>query len=85
MKYSRVVGNDNCVSFRRMKLQIPSDPQRFHYVKAKVRGHAYPDGKFAVFHGPRKLGSYNAKGELLEDGSIRTVARRLAFRPSQST
>ncbi len=64
-QYSRVAGNDNCVSFQGLRLQIPSDPQRLHYVKVKVRVHVYPDGEFGVFHAPRKLGSYSSRGDLL--------------------
>ncbi len=30
----RQVGNDNCVSFNRLKLQIPESPLRAHFVKA---------------------------------------------------
>src|SRR5271167_3135072 len=30
----RQVGNDNCVSFNRLKLQIPKSPLRAHFVKA---------------------------------------------------
>ena len=36
-RFERTVGNDNCVSFENMKLQIPADRFRCHYVKAKVR------------------------------------------------
>ena len=35
-QYERTVGNDNCVKFDGMTLQIPSDKYRFHYVKVKV-------------------------------------------------
>jgi transposase len=64
--YERVVGNDNCVSFEGLKLQIPKDGVRLHYVKVKVRVHRYPDGQLAVFHGPRCLGRYDAKGAFLQ-------------------
>ena len=33
----RQVGNDNCVSFRTLKLQIPESPMRPHFVKARVK------------------------------------------------
>ncbi len=33
----RQVGNDNCVSFNRLKLQIPASPLRAHFVKARSR------------------------------------------------
>ena len=58
----RQVGNDNCVAFRTLKLQIPESPMRPHFVKARVRVHLYPDGSHAVFHGPRCIGRYDAKG-----------------------
>ena len=54
-QHERIVGNDNCVSFNTMKLQIPADGARHHYVKTRVRVHCYVDGTMAVFHGPRKL------------------------------
>jgi len=60
--HERVVGNDNCVSFGGMKLQIPKDSNRMHYVKVKVRVHRYPDGNLAVFHGPRCLARYDSQG-----------------------
>lgn len=60
----RVVANDNTVRYQGRSLQIPPDAHRFHYVKATVRVHAYPDGSLAVFHGPRCLARYNAEGQL---------------------
>jgi transposase len=60
----RQVGNDNCVSYRTLKLQIPETPMRPHFVKAKVRVHVYLDGSHAVFHGPRCIGRYDDKGQL---------------------
>jgi len=61
----RCVGNDNCVSFNRLKLQIPESPLRAHFVKAKVKVRQYPDGAYAVFHGPRCLGRYDPTGEAI--------------------
>ena len=63
-QHERVVGNDNCVSFAGMKLQIPADGARHHYVKVAVRVHCYVDGSLGVFHGPRKLAGYDAQGNL---------------------
>lgn len=62
-QYSRTVGNDNCVSFEGLTLQIPKDSARLHYVKVKVRVHRYSDGSLSVFHGPRKLATYNSEGQ----------------------
>ena len=60
----RVVGNDNTVRYNGRCLQIPPDRHRHHYVKIKVRVHQYPDGTFAVFHGPRCLARYDPDGTL---------------------
>jgi hypothetical protein len=64
--HQRVVGNDNCVSFEGLKLQIPQDRGRLHYVKAQIRVHRYPDRRLAIFHGPRLLARYEADGRLME-------------------
>jgi len=65
-KYSRTVGRDNCVSFEGLTLQIPKDDYRCNYIKAKVRVHRYLDGTLALFHGPKKLASYDQKGKQLK-------------------
>lgn len=65
-QHERVVGNDNCVTFERIKLQLPRDRTRLHYVRVKVRVHRYPDGHMAVFHGPRCLSRYDEAGVMLE-------------------
>ena len=62
-QYERTVGNDNCVRFEGLSLQIPADRHRCHYVKARVRVHRYADDNLAVFHGPRKLADYNKEGK----------------------
>jgi transposase len=49
----RVVGRDNTVRFEGLVLQIPPSSWRPHFVKATVRVHRYPDGRLAIFHGPR--------------------------------
>ncbi len=49
MQEERQVMNDNCVSYRTLKLQIPASPMRAHFVKARVKVHVYPDGSHALF------------------------------------
>ncbi len=66
-QFDRVVGRDNCVSFEGMKLQIPPDRHRCHYIKAAVKVHRYLDDTLAVFHGPRKLANYDASGILINE------------------
>lgn len=63
----RVVSNDNTVRYEGAVLQIPEQKHRRHYVKASVRVHEYPDGRLAIFHGPRLLARYEADGALIEE------------------
>jgi len=66
-QYERTVGNDNCVHFDNHILQIPADRYRFNYVKTKVRVHRYRDGTLGVFHGPRKLATYDQQGDIIAE------------------
>lgn len=61
-QHERTVGNDNCVSFQGLSLQIPVDELRYHYGRTRVRVHRYVDATLAVFHGPRKLAAYDCRG-----------------------
>lgn len=67
VQLDRQVGRDNCVSWSGRSLQIPAQQHRHHYVKATVRVHEYPDGRLAVFDGPRCLARYDRTGTLLDD------------------
>jgi hypothetical protein len=62
-QHERTVGNDNCVSFEGLSLQLPADAMRHHYVRTRVRVHRYVDATLAVFHGPRKLAAYDRTGK----------------------
>jgi hypothetical protein len=68
--HERTVGNDNCVSFEAMSLQLPADAMRHHYVRARVRVHRYVDATLAVFHGPRKLAAYDRNGKSTETKEV---------------
>jgi hypothetical protein len=59
----RVVAADNTVRYKGLTLQIPANRHRHHFVRARVRVHAYPDGKLALFYGPRCIGRYDANGQ----------------------
>src|SRR5271165_4627494 len=74
----RQVGNDNCVSYRTLKLQIPESPRRPHFGKARVKVLLYPDGSHAVFHGPRCIGRYDGKGAIRDAKNALKSARRRA-------
>ena len=58
----RTVGNDNTVSWHRMRLQLPPSRLRPHFVKAVVRVHEYPDGTIAIYLGPHRLADFGADG-----------------------
>jgi len=66
-QYERTVGNDNCVRFEGLILQIPADRHRCHYVKARVRVHRYANGALALFHGPRGLAYFTPDGRPIID------------------
>ncbi len=71
----RVVGNDNCVRYGGLILQIPEQAHRRHYVRATVRVHHYPDGRLAIFHGPRRLAGYSADGAPIpEETTLKSAA-----------
>ena len=73
MARNRVIGRDNCVSFEGMKLQIPPDRHRCHYIKSAVKVHRYLDDTLAVFHGPRKLAGYDSNG-ILSSERVKAIA-----------
>jgi transposase len=64
VEVERVVARDNTVAYDGLRLQLPASPVRAHYVKARVKVRHYPDGTFAVFHGPRCLARYDAEGRI---------------------
>ena len=68
LKHPRVVGNDNCVSYKGLRLQIPPVEDRYHFVRAKVMVHEYSDGSMAIYHGKRKVGEYDSEGQLKNKG-----------------
>ena len=75
-RHERVVGNDNCVRFENLVLQIPEQRHRRHYVKAAVQVRQHGDGRLTLFHGPRRLASYTGDGALIieQGGPARSAA-----------
>lgn len=55
---TRRVGNDNTVSWRGRRLQIPPSRLRPHFAQATVRLHEYPDGAVALFWGPHRIADF---------------------------
>jgi Helix-turn-helix domain len=58
----RVVSRDNTVAWGGLRLQLPQSRVRHHYVRATVKVRHYPNGTLAIFHGPRCIGRYDARG-----------------------
>lgn len=58
----RVVQNDNTISYNKIRLQIPKDDIRNHYVRTTVQVRQYLDGKLSIYFGNRCLGRYDAEG-----------------------
>ena len=63
--HERTVARDDCLSSQGKRLQIPAQAHRCHFIEARVRMHRYPDGRMAVFHGPRRLADYEPDGSLV--------------------
>jgi len=74
VKHHRTVGNDNCIRFGKLDLQIPEQRHRRHYVRVAVEVRQYDDGSLAVFHGPRRLADYTAQGALITEKDSRQSA-----------
>ncbi|SFO75102.1 hypothetical protein SAMN03159463_02801, partial [Mesorhizobium sp. NFR06] len=67
LQEERVVARDNTVAFARLRLQLPQSPIRHHFVKATVKIRQYPDGTFAIFHGPRRIAAYSSDGTPIQN------------------
>jgi transposase len=63
--HDRVIGNDNVVTFGKVKLQIERQTFRFSMAKCRVLVCEHLDGTIAVYYGPNLLGRYQADGQLL--------------------
>lgn len=68
-QHERTVQPNNCVRFENLVLQISKNEYRCNYIKAKVRVHCYLNGTFAIFHGPRKLGTYDNQGQQIQNSA----------------
>ena len=67
--HDRVIGNDNVVTFGKVKLQIERQTFRFSMAKCRVLVCEHLDGTIAVYYGLNLLGRYHPDGRLLASGS----------------
>jgi transposase len=73
-KHQRIVGNDNCVRFGTLSLQIPEQRHRRHFVRVNVQVRQQHGGELAIFHGPRRLARYTPDGLIIEEDPARSAA-----------
>lgn len=87
----RIVQNDNTVSFEGLRLQIPKDDLRHHYVRTTVQVRRYLDSSLSLFFGNRCLSRYDPQGNLREEqeenasGKIAAIPPRESLRPTALT
>ena len=68
------MARDNTITYAGRRLQLPESPLRPHYVKARVVVRDYPDGSFAVFHGPRLVARYDRTAALIDTAQFKAAA-----------
>jgi transposase len=73
-QHERIVARDNTITYAGRRLQLPESPLRAHYVKARVVVRDYPDGTFALFHGPRLVARYDRTGTQIDHAPFKAAA-----------
>ncbi len=69
----RIVQNDNTVSYEGVRLQIPKDDFRHHYVRTTIQVRRYIGGDLGLFFGNRYLGYYDAQGHLKNEKELKAA------------
>ena len=83
-KYERIVRNDNTVTFKNLNLQLPTTPQRTHFVRCPVTIHQFATGTLGVSYQGRLLARFDATGGPLNPSPAKVrvaTAQRLASKP----
>ncbi len=62
----RIVGNDNTVTFGKLKLQIPPQTFRFSLARCRVLVCRHLDMTLSVYYGPHRLARYDSAGNTLD-------------------
>lgn len=63
--HERVIGNDNTVTFGKLKLQIEQQTFRFSMARCRVLVCEQLDGTISLYYGPNLLGRYAGDGQPL--------------------
>ena len=62
LEYTRVVANDNTVTYGKRKLQVEASSHRFSFARSTVKVREHLDGRISIWHGPRRIGLYESQG-----------------------
>lgn len=73
----RIVGNDNTVSFQKLRLQIPQQTFRFSLARCRVLVCQHLDTTISLHYGPHRLADYDANGKLLPISIAKTSHARV--------
>lgn len=65
MQASRIVRNDNTVTYKNLILQIPANSHRPHYVRCPVTVHEFLGNDLGISYQGRILGEYDSQGQLI--------------------
>lgn len=63
---TRIVRNDNTVTYEKVILQIPERPERIHFVRCPVIVHEFPDRTLGISYQGKLLGEYQQDGTPIE-------------------
>lgn len=66
VSHSRIVRNDNTVSFNTVPLQIPASSMRLHYARCTVLVHEFPEGDLGVSYQGQLLARFHPDGTYVE-------------------
>lgn len=61
----RVVGNDNTISYKTIRFQLPESSLRYSFARCKVTLHEHLDQTYSVTFGPSLIARYDAQGNEL--------------------
>jgi hypothetical protein len=74
IQHERVVGNDNCVRFDRLLLQLPASSSRAHFARCPVLVHEFLDDSLGVSFQGQLLARFDRTGALLQTPAKRRAA-----------
>jgi hypothetical protein len=66
LEHTRVVANDNTITYGRRILQLERHPWRFSFARSSVTVREHLDGQISLWYGPRLIGRYDAQGQSLK-------------------